>query len=288
MAGIVGLADLKKEERNPWKTSTKGVGEVLRYCASLEPDAILLGIGGSATNDLGMGALSALGLEITDRSSSRICFPSPERWSRISKLNAADLQKLPPLKIACDVRNPLLGTNGATHQYGGQKGLSEEDHNLMEAELKSMVLRLGEILPQAEETVKVPGSGAAGGIGYGLGLCYEVSLISGFELLRIWFDLDRKVGNCDYLITGEGKFDKTSMEGKAPFEMAGMAEKFSRTSYLFAGFVDEEAKRICQKKFSNLHIHEFGDRRLNLEENLLGGKERLMLKVREVFKNLPL
>ena len=115
MASVVGLADLKQEERNPWNTTTLGVGELMREVAGLGVDLILLGIGGSSTNDAGLGALSSLGLRFLDQDGRRIEVPCPSSWNQVSRIETDELMALPPVVIACDVKNRLLGPEGATH-----------------------------------------------------------------------------------------------------------------------------------------------------------------------------
>jgi glycerate kinase len=283
MASVVGLADLPFEERNAWKTSTLGMGEVLAHCASLELDAILIGIGGSATNDMGLGSLVGLGLELQRENGEIIDFPCPKEWHDLAKIKLNHLLDLPPLKIACDVRNPLLGPNGATHQYGKQKGLNQESRERLESKMEEMVTKLSSHFSKAEENSILDGSGAAGGIGYGLGLAYDVSLVPGFDLIRIWFDLDNKIKDCDFVFTGEGRFDKTSLQGKGPFEVIRLANIHSKKSFLIAGSVDSQVKEDCQNQFSDLQIHSFSDPELSLEENLKKGGELMAKKLKNVF-----
>ena len=283
MASVVGLADLRFEERNAWKTSTLGMGEVLAHCASLELDAILIGIGGSATNDMGLGSLVGLGLELQRENGETIDFPCPKEWHDLAKIKLNHLLDLPPLKIACDVRNPLLGPNGATHQYGKQKGLNQESRERLESKMEEMVTKLSSHFSKAEENSTLDGSGAAGGIGYGLGLAYDVSLVPGFDLIRIWFDLDNKIKDCDFVLTGEGRFDKTSLQGKGPFEVIRLANIHSKKSFLIAGSVDSQVKEDCQNQFSDLQIHSFSDPELSLEENLKKGGELMAKKLKNVF-----
>jgi len=283
MASIVGLADLSVEERNAWKTCSKGVGEALAFCASLELDAILLGIGGSSTNDMGVGALKSLGLEPIDSTGQIISFPSPETWSSVSTIQTAGMTSLPPLTIACDVRNPLLGPMGATHQFGKQKGLDFDARDCMEGEMEKMLGVMGAMFPDVAISAKAEGSGAAGGIGFGLGLAYKVNFVPGFDLISSWCNLTSKIRNCEILITGEGRFDQTSMQGKAPFELIRQAHQLGKKTYVFAGSVEEETKKICEREYPNLEIYEFGNRGLTLEENLANASSHLISTLNKVM-----
>jgi len=276
MASIVGLADLKMEQRDAWKTCTRGVGEALAHCSSLELDAILLGIGGSSTNDMGVGALSALGLDFSDSHGCPISFPTPEKWSSVSTIESRKMVPLPPLIIACDVRNPLLGTQGATHQFGKQKGLTKEARKAMEQEMEKMLALMSSLYPDAVTGSHAEGSGAAGGIGFGLGLAYEVKFVPGFELISSWYNLGKKLEDCEILITGEGRFDQTSSQGKAPFELMKKAHELGKESFVFAGSVDDEMKIRCELEYPGVKIYEFGNRSKSLADNLAHASSNLV------------
>jgi glycerate 2-kinase len=286
MASIVGLADLKNEERNPWKTSTVGVGECLLECRKYGVSAILLGIGGSSTNDMGLGALSSLGLQFLDENSKTIEFPCPETWDSIHSVDSSALLSLPPLRIACDVTNPLLGSNGATSQFGPQKGLCSEEEEKMEASMTEMARFMEQELPVAKGTKGLPGMGAAGGIAFGLSLTYDLSLISGFSLVSKWFELEREIRESDLILTGEGRFDETSLQGKAPCEILRMAAKHEKRCVLLAGSVQSDTgKRICEEN-PLTEIYAFGREDLSLKENLARAEEFFLGKLDEVIGDL--
>ena len=122
MASVCGLASIESSARNPWLTSSHGVGDLLLAASHLEVDAILLGVGGTSTNDGGIGALVALGLQCLDSSGDEMNRVIPAKWGELKNFFSKDLAKLPPIRIACDVDNPLLGENGATYQFAPQKG----------------------------------------------------------------------------------------------------------------------------------------------------------------------
>ena len=267
MASVVGVADLKQEERNPWNTTTLGVGELMLEVARLGVDLILLGIGGSSTNDAGLGALSSLGLRFLDQDGRRIEVPCPSSWNQVSRIETDELMALPPVVIACDVKNRLLGPEGATHQFGPQKGLPENELADLEAAVTDMLAKLVQNFPTAREISKMPGTGAAGGIGFGLSLNYETSLKPGFSLLDHWFGLEEQIGKSDLILTGEGRFDRTSMSGKGPFEVIRLAHRYKRKCLVLAGSVEEEARRECIDRFPFCSIEAFGREDLTLEEN---------------------
>jgi len=286
MASVVGLADLKKEERNPWKTSTIGVGQCLLKCKEYGVCAILLGIGGSSTNDMGLGALRSLGVRFFDENRKSIDFPSPETWSSIHSVDSSDVATLPPLKIACDVRNPLLGENGATFQFGPQKGLRIEDKARMEKEMTEMAHLMEQSLPDAKGRGGLPGMGAAGGIGFGLSLACDVSLTGGFSLVSKWFDLESAINRSDLVLTGEGCFDETSLQGKAPCEILRKATKLGKRCVLLAGSVQADAASLFQEENPLAEIHAFGREEQSLEENLARAEEFFLGKLDEVIGDL--
>ncbi len=286
MAEVAGLAGLDAEERNPWKTSTVGVGECLRQCKEWGVCAILLGIGGSSTNDMGVGALSALGVRFLDGMDGQVEFPSPQTWDSVRTVDAADLQALPSVWIACDVSNPLLGENGATRQFGRQKGLRPEDDELMENGMLEMARMLAAGFPGKEHDAEAPGMGAAGGIGFGLSVAFDVSMVGGFSLVSKWFDLEKKIEQCDLVLTGEGRFDSTSLQGKGPCEILRMAGKYGKKAILLAGSVEDEAVSRMKKEIPSVEIHAFGRKDLSLPENLARAGELFQAKLDELMDGM--
>ncbi len=284
MSSVVGLSDLDQTQRNPWNTSTFGVGELLEEAKRLGADSILLGIGGSSTNDLGVGAMSALKIKFSNCDGELVSFPSPQKWSSIQNISSADKIALPPIRIACDVNNPLLGENGATFQFGPQKGLDLSRLDEMEKNLSNMSEKLSHVFGKSLDSREEAGSGAAGGIGYGLGLAYDAEFLPGFALVEKWLDLENRIKNADFVITGEGRFDRTSLCGKGPYEVIRMASKYGKKLLVLAGSVEEEAATFCKSEFSNLEIHAFGKEKLTLEENLTRAPEFLKDKIKEVFQ----
>ena len=280
MSSIAGLSDLPQEKRNPWLTSTIGVGQLLAGVSSLGVSAIILGIGGSSTNDMGLGALSALGVNFFDRDGKLISFPVPECWSRIAKISAEKLITLPPIRIACDVSNQLLGENGATFQFGPQKGLSANRKEKMESNMELMSERLSQIFQKPLNFRNQEGPGAAGGIAYGLSLAFDTQFVPGFSLVSKWFNLENEIKKTDLILTGEGRFDQTSLYGKGPYEIIRLASKYQKKVVLLAGSVEKEAVEKCMRKFANVEIVAFGSSQLSLEQNLTKAPELFEIKLK--------
>lgn len=237
MAAISGLALLPQDQRDLWRTTTLGTGELMREAAVAGAGAILLGVGGSATNDLGLGALAALGLEFTDALGCPVHPPVPAEWSRIVRISGRLTAALPPVYIACDVTNPLLGPRGAAAAYGPQKGLRPADHARLERESERIASLLCAHCSQPGTLKDLPGTGAAGGISFGLMAAAGAKLLPGFDLVSAWLDLEAKLAEADMVITGEGRFDESSLEGKGPGAVAARALALGKTVHVFAGQV---------------------------------------------------
>lgn len=278
MASASGLALLEPARRDPWVATSFGTGELIRTAAELGVSAILLGVGGSATNDLGLGALSALGLECQTARGEWIDLPTPSRWNKIARLHGGVMSNLPPLRIACDVSNPLLGPRGAAAVYGPQKGLRPHDHARMEHESARLALMLCQHTGQPDSLMDIPGTGAAGGISFGFMAAARAQLVPGFELVSAWLDLERRLAAADVVITGEGRFDESSLEGKGPGAVAARALALGKKVHVFAGQVTTPAQVR-----ENLTLHAISPAGLPLAEALAKGRQYLATTVRAAF-----
>jgi glycerate kinase len=236
MASASGLALLAPAERNPWYASSVGTGQLLAAATAGKPAAILLGVGGSATNDLGLGALTALGLQFFDAFGQPVQPPVPARWDQI--VRAVGRANLPPLFIACDVTHPLLGQRGATATFGPQKGLPPTDV----LRLDTLAARLAAVLcdhcEKPRSLATTPGAGAAGGLPFGLMVAAGARLVPGFDLVSDWLGLSRRIAAADLVLTGEGRFDATSLGGKGPGRLAAQVRRAGKPAYVFAGSLD--------------------------------------------------
>jgi glycerate kinase len=233
MATASGLALLKPSQRDPWQTSTYGTGEQILAAAQANVTAILLGVGGSATNDLGLGALAALGFKLLDVQGAVILRPTPATWDKIVRIEGRI--KIPPVFIACDVANPLLGPTGATATFGPQKGLKAADFARLETQATRLAALLCDACDQPRTLAEMPGAGAAGGIAFGLMVATGAKLVSGFDLVSDWLDLPARLAAADLILTGEGRFDDTSLGGKGPGSLVAAAQRLNKPAYIFAG-----------------------------------------------------
>src|SRR5687768_14071265 len=223
MASASGLALLEPEDRDPWQTTTVGTGELIRTATELGAAAILLGVGGSATHDLGLGALTALGFEFESTQHGNVFPPIPARWREINRMAGSVHPPVPPIRIACDVSNPLLGPRGAAAIYGPQKGLRAEDLPRLDHESARLAAMLCTYCKKPPSLMEVPGAGAAGGIAFGLMTAADAQLVSGVDLVSAWLDLEARLASADVVITGEGRFDDSSLSGKGPGAVAARA-----------------------------------------------------------------
>lgn len=253
MAQAAGLQLLSPEDRTPWATSTYGVGMMIRDALEHKPDLIILGVGGSATNDAGLGALEALGLHIYDEEGEPIQFITPREWGSKMTFSGELPKNLPPILIASDVTNPLLGPEGATAVYAPQKGLLPKDFEKMESLMKSMAKGLCKHFKKNESLMKQAGTGAGGGLPFGLMAACNASIVPGYELVSEWVGLRQKLQEADIVITGEGSFDKTSLHGKGTGRLIHEALQLNKKVYVFAGKLEgnipmDNLKTLCIAK----------------------------------------
>ncbi len=216
MALASGLALLNESEYNPLKASTYGTGVLIKALSQRGIKNIILGIGGSATNDGGFGCLSALGFELFDENGNLLT-PCGENLSKVKKISAENVSeeiKNLNIQIACDVTNPLLGENGATYIYAPQKGATVETLPILESGMKNYAQAVAEFCSTDFSTL--PGTGAAGGLGFGLLALLDAKLQKGAEIVLECANFDKKLQSADLLITGEGRIDNQTAFGKLP------------------------------------------------------------------------
>jgi glycerate kinase len=242
MATASGLALLPPQARDAWQTTSRGTGELIAAATAAGASAIVLGVGGSATNDLGFGALSALGLHFLSESGAAIASPTPSTWVKIARISG-QLLPLPPIYIACDVTNPLLGPRGAAAVYGPQKGIAAADVSRLDHESARLALMLCTFARQPDTIMETPGAGAAGGIAFGLMTAAGAQLLPGFEFVSQWLALEPRIAAADIVITGEGRFDDSSLDGKGPGAVAARALALGKPVHVFAGAVTAKTDR---------------------------------------------
>lgn len=214
MAAASGLALLKPEEQNCFHTTSLGTGEMIKDAIEKGAKTIILGIGGSATNDCGMGMATALGYQFLDENGIELS-PVGKNLSKVHIINTDQViktLKFIDFKVACDVTNTLFGSNGAAFIYGPQKGASKEEIILLDKGLQHISNIFKEQF--GENIEQVAGAGAAGGMGAGTLVFLNAELKSGIDLVKDLIGFDKKIEGADWIITGEGKLDEQTLSGK--------------------------------------------------------------------------
>jgi len=236
MAAASGLSLLAPGERDPRRTSTSGTGELMRAALEGGCERLILGLGGSATNDGGMGALAALGFRFLDEHGAPLA-PGGAALRRLARVDPSGrhprLAQV-ELLVATDVTAPLLGPDGASRLFGPQKGADAATV----AELESALARLAEVVDPG--LAQAPGAGAAGGFGYGLAALAGGKLVSGYGMVARTLRLPERLVASDVVLTGEGRFDRQTALGKGPGALAREARALGRRPVMFAGVVAPE------------------------------------------------
>lgn len=234
MAEASGMWRIASGERDIMRASTFGTGEMMRH-ATLHSGAarIVIGIGGSATNDGGAGMAAALGVRFLD-AAGMVLDPFPQAlYGKLASIDLSGLIAIPPVTVACDVDSPLLGPAGATRVFGPQKGADEATMPCLESVLESIVAASG-----GEVMAAMPGAGAAGGLGFGLLRFAGAGLVPGFDLLASLTGLEAAIAAADLVVTGEGSLDSQSLAGKGPVGIAKLARKHGKPVIGFCGRTD--------------------------------------------------
>ncbi|KFC07316.1 glycerate kinase [Trabulsiella guamensis ATCC 49490] len=246
MAAASGLALVPPALRNPLLTTSHGTGELILQALDHGAQNIIIGIGGSATNDGGAGMMQALGASLCDANGTAIGFGG----GCLMSLNAIDLSQLDArlktcsIRVACDVTNPLTGDRGASRIFGPQKGASE-----------AMIVELDRNLEHYADVIKktlridvkaVPGAGAAGGMGAALMAFLGAELRSGIEIVTQALNLEEHIHDCSLVITGEGRLDSQSIHGKVPVGVANVAKKYHKPVIGIAGSLTHDVGVVHQ------------------------------------------
>lgn len=241
MSGAAGITLVSDQERNPLYTTTYGVGEVILDAIKKGCRRFVVGIGGSATNDGGVGMLQALGYQFLNKAGEQIPFGA----GGLEVLASIDASKVIPelkecsFRIACDVTNPLCGDQGASAIYGPQKGADAEMIKKMDQWLADYAVLAKETFTDADP--EFPGTGAAGGLGFGFLTFTNAVLESGIKIVLEETDLRTYIKDADIVITGEGRLDGQTAMGKAPVGVAKLAKEHDKTVLAFAGGVTKDA-----------------------------------------------
>ncbi len=245
MAGAAGITLIKPKERNPMVTSTYGVGQVILEAVKAGCRRFLMGIGGSATNDGGLGMLRAFGYEFVCSDGSLA-----QKTSDLDRIVEIRREKVIPelaecvFRVACDVTNPLCGPEGASAVFGPQKGATPEMIRQLDFGLERFAEVTRRLYPAADAAA--PGTGAAGGLGFAFLAYTNATLEPGIRIVLEETRLEGDIAKADVVITGEGRLDGQSVMGKTPVGVAKLAKKHGKKVLAFSGSVTEDA-RICNE-----------------------------------------
>ena len=287
MAAASGLHLVPMDKRNPRKTSSYGTGQLIKQALDLGVKKIILGIGGSATNDGGSGMLCALGVNFLDKEGKALI---PQGGEDLLLIEKVDLSNLDPrlkeveIEVACDVSNPLCGKNGASATFGPQKGANPE----MVEFLDKALLHYSQVI-ERDLNINIrdgAGCGAAGGMGGGLKILPKVQLKAGVEIVINTVDLAAAVKEADLVITGEGRMDSQSIHGKTPVGVAKTAKKFNKPVIAIVGCLREDYETVYEHGIDAVFpiIRQLAP----LEEILKEGRDNLISSAQNVAKIIKL
>lgn len=244
MAESSGLTLVEKEKRNPLFTTTYGLGDMIKDALDKNYREFIIGIGGSATSDVGLGMLQSLGFEFLDKNGNKVGIFGKD-LENIAEIKDEKVDKRiyeSTFQIACDVDNPLFGKNGAAYIYGPQKGASKEDIIKLDKYTKNFSEIVKEKYKLENENIK--GTGAAGGLGYAFKTFLKADLIPGIEIITDFLKIEEEIKNSKLAITGEGELDHQTMMGKAPSGVAKIAKKYNVPVIAVAGSLGKDVEKI--------------------------------------------
>lgn len=247
MASAAGITLVPDSEKNPLLATSYGVGEMINDAIQRGCRNFIIGIGGSVTNDGGIGMLKALGVRFLDENDE----DAGEGGQALAKIARIDVSGMNPLlkechiQVACDVNNPLCGKNGSTYVYGPQKGVTEDMKKTLDEAMAHFARVTSETLEN--DYLNTPGAGAAGGLGYAFLAYTGAALTPGIELILDAVGLEEELSSADVVVTGEGRLDFQTAMGKAPVGVARLAKKYNAKVIAFAGSVTKEAT-ACNKE----------------------------------------
>jgi glycerate 2-kinase len=278
MSEAAGMRRLTQSERDPLRANTFGIGEMILDAANRAANEIIIGLGGSATNDGGFGMARALDFR----------FLAHEHELRGPVIELAGLERiqkpkdliLPKIIAAVDVKNPLLGNNGATRVFGPQKGVTKDQIDKLERALT----RLADVVAEefGFDYRDKPGAGAAGGLGFGLMSFCGAKIRPGFDVVAEAVGLEAKIKDADVVITGEGSLDRQTIEGKTPAGVARLARKLGKPVFAIVGGAsnDREVRELFNAVYENARPG------MSQEENMKRAAKLLRENARDLAKSL--
>ncbi len=286
MASASGIQYINEKTRNPLITTTYGTGQLIKECLNKNVSKIILGIGGSATNDGGAGLAQALGVRFLDKNNNELPFGG----AALSQLVKIDLSNLDArlhnveIEVACDVTNPLCGETGASKVFGPQKGATTDMVDILDKAL----CRYAEIIKcqLGKDISNIPGAGAAGGMGAGLLAFTNARLERGVNIVINYTNLREIIKKADFVFTGEGGIDFQTQYGKTPYGVAQVAKSENKKVIAIAGYIGKGIDQLYDCGFDA--ILGILPQATSLEEALLKGKENVERTIENVVRILLL
>lgn len=284
MAAASGLNLLKKEEQNPLFTTSYGTGEILIDCLKKGFKKIIIGIGGSATNDGGIGLASALGIKFFDKD-KKLVVPTGLSLGKIHSIDTSRLNMLlsdVEIIALSDVTNPLLGPKGASFVFAKQKGASQEIIKLLEKNMEHYYKVIKNTMIISDE--RISGAGSGGGVGFGLTTFLNAKLKMGIDFILDYIKFEKMIEDADYVITGEGRFDLQTINNKAPLGIAKYAKSLKKKVIGIAGIIDKNVKSELYKYFD--YLYEIKNPRISVDDSMLDVNKHLFHLSCNVSQNL--
>ena len=284
MAEASGIMLIDKQFRNPLFTTTFGVGELVKYALNYNPKRLIIGIGGSVTNDGGAGFLQAIGARFYD-SLGRVVKKGGNHLSEIQSVEIDGIfDKFKDIEVIVlsDVKNTLLGKDGATYTYGSQKGGTKEILNRLELGMEHYANLLETAF--GKHSRDLPGAGAAGGLGFALHFLPNVKFVSGIEYISSLSNIEEAIKTCDAVFIGEGSLDKQSLQGKVPIGIARLAKKYNKTVVALVGKLECDVKEVTLHGID--YVFTINDEAENLNQLLKDGPKNIELTAKKVAKSL--
>lgn len=283
VANIIGLSMCEREKRAPFFGSSFGVGTVLLDAYHRGCKKIIIGLGGSATNDGGMGLLQALGTRFYDRNHKYLS-PQAMNLEKVHYIDFNRLQKMEEVELiaACDVKNHLLGEEGATYVFGKQKGFFPNQIKKVDAGMENYRNHIQRYLKI--DINEYAGGGAAGGIGAVLIGILNATMVSGIELLFRYSDIKEKIAEADLVITGEGQSDRQTMFGKVPVGVLNVAKEFQKPVICISGALGIGYQELYDLGF--VGIFSIADRAMTFQQALEQADSKLEATVYSIMKTI--
>ncbi|MDB4139441.1 glycerate kinase [Candidatus Thioglobus sp.] len=283
IAEACGLHLVPLKKRNPMNTSSFGVGELILAAIDEGAEHIIIGLGGSATNDGGMGFLEAIGIQFLDSFGKELT-GGVESLNTLSDINITSIDsrlKGVSFEIACDVDNPLIGQQGASVIFGSQKGADEKMINQLD-NLLSHYSRIASSKLNNNLSMQ-PGAGSAGGIGYGFLAFLKADQKSGVQIILEKLNFEQHLSTSDLVITGEGRFDSQSLRGKAPMGVIDYARKYKCSIFVIVGSAEDD--EILENKYDIDKVFSIISNDLSFEQSIANPNDSLIATARKAAQH---